>query len=104
MVTGGESTDPDVKVVTGLITSISVSGHDQKSAEIVVVIYVDGSNETYAVYSEPETGPHLFASFASLLTAAYQTKTVVDLYSLPMAGQPTATRRIVQLDCPSKDR
>jgi hypothetical protein len=87
--------------VTGVVQSVDVAGMGPNSAEIVVSINVEGADQAYAVYAYPSTEPSVFSSFVSLLTAAYLTKTVIDLWYVPGAGP---TPQIVELVCPSGTR
>jgi hypothetical protein len=63
-----------------------------------VAIDVSGDKKAYAVYAYPSTEPSVFSSFASILTAAYLTKTKIDLSYVQGQG---ATPQITELVCPS---
>ena len=89
--------DP-VQTITGILNSISVSGEGPNSAEIVVSIKVDGDDQAYAVYAYPSTEPAVFSSFVSILTAAYLSKTKIDLSHVQGPGP---TPQIIQIVCPS---
>jgi hypothetical protein len=93
--------EPDQQKVTGVLQSISVTGMGPNSAEIVVSIETQGTQEAYAVYSYPSTEPSVFSSFVSLLTGAYLAKTEIDLYYVPGSGP---TPQIIQISCPSSGR
>ncbi|MDR5727381.1 MAG: hypothetical protein RB191_07930 [Terriglobia bacterium] len=88
----------DQKTVTGIIDRVTVSGEGANSAEIVVAINVDGVEQAYAVYAYPSTESSVFSSFVTILTAAFLSKTKIDL---SYVKGPRPTPQIVQLVCPS---
>lgn len=75
-----------------------MSGEGANSAEIVVGINVGGAEQAYAVYAYPTTESSVFSSFVTILTAAFLTKTKIDL---SYVTGPGPTPQIVQLVCPS---
>lgn len=84
--------------VTGIVSSVVVSGYGPNSAEIVVGINGDGADETFAVYSNTE--PAVFSGFVSILVASFLNKVKIDLSYGPGPGQ-APTPAIYQLQCPS---
>ena len=58
---------------TGRITSISVSGYGQNSAEIVFTVLssATGQNQAFHVLAYPAYEPQVFSSTATMLTTAY---------------------------------
>jgi hypothetical protein len=87
------------KYVTGVLESITVKGMGPNSAEIVIgLIDAGGTKSAYAVYAYPTTEPSVFSSFATLLTAAYLTKSKVFLEYVPVSGP---TPQIVGLTMPA---
>lgn len=92
------NTGDDQKTVTGTIDRVTVNGEGANSAEIVVAINVGGVEQAYAVYAYPTTESSVFSSFVTILTAAFLTKTTVDL---SYVTGPGPTPQVVQLVCPS---
>ena len=83
-------------MVTGIVHTISVSGIGAASFEIVATITVNGTDETYAVYSDSE--PAIFSAFVSILNASHLSQTKIDLHYENLPGKTPA---IYQLDFPS---
>ena len=66
------------KMVSGTVSRIELSGEGANSMELVLSFNVNGTNKAYALYSNAEAG--LFSGIVTVLTAAYFSKTKLDLY------------------------
>lgn len=73
------------RTVTGLITSLQLSGFGANSSELVISIQPAGA-PSEALVIENDAVPQMFAAAATMLTAAYHAKSEVTLV-IPL-GQP----------------
>ena len=89
-----------IGVVTGVVTSLQISGFGAASSELVITIQPDGGSlATYVM--ESDALPQMFAAATTMLTAAYFAKGKVSLV-IPQ-GQPTAaTPKISGVLIPAK--
>ena len=64
----------------GTVASIAVSGWGPNSAELVVVLTIDGVETAFAIESGGGgTEPQVFAVMATMLTSAFQHRTEVQV-------------------------
>ena len=83
----------DDGTTTGLVTSITVTGYGQNSAEIVFTILnsTTGLNQAFHVLAYPAYEPQVFSATAALLTAAYVHRENVKVQYRRIAGETDRT-------------